>query len=75
LPKIDLVNNPDKELDANIALFVLVHDFKTGAFTGRKITDYINQNSTDFFNARQCINGLDHAKDIESLAEQFLESM
>ena len=72
---VDLVNNPDLAMDNNIALFILVHGFKTGTFTGRKITDYINKNSTDFFNARRCINYTDHAYEIKKLAEKYLTSL
>ena len=72
---VDLVNNPDMAMDGNIALFVLVHGFKTGAFTGRKITDYINEHKTDFVNARRCINGRDRAHDIAQLAEKYLRSV
>ncbi len=56
---VDLVNNPDLAMNPNIALFILVHGFKTGVFTGRKITDYINEAQTDFVRARRCINGSD----------------
>jgi len=72
---VDLVGNPDLAMDSDIALFVLVHGFKTGTFTGRKITDYITKSQTDFVNARRCINGLDHAHDIARLAENFLRSL
>ena len=72
---VDMVNNPDLAMDHNIALFILVHGFKTGTFTGRKITDYITRSQTDFVNARRCINGLDHAHDIASLAEDFLKNL
>ncbi|MGR9074244.1 MAG: glycoside hydrolase family 19 protein, partial [Gammaproteobacteria bacterium] len=72
---VDLVSEPDRALNADIALFVLVHGFKTGVFTGRKITDYIDENSTDFVNARRCINGRDHANDIAQIAENFLEGL
>lgn len=72
LLEVDLVNNFDLALDANLALFILVHGFKTGTFTGRKITDFINENKTDFINARRCINGTDHAHDIADLAENYL---
>jgi predicted chitinase len=58
---IDLVNNPDKAMDSDVALFVLTHGFKTGAFTGRKIGEFININQTDFVSARRCINGSDRA--------------
>jgi predicted chitinase len=71
---IDLVNNPDLALDPQNALFILVHGFKTGAFTGKKITTYINDEQTDFYNARRCINGLNRAEDIASMAEKFLKA-
>jgi predicted chitinase len=69
---IDLANDPDLALEPQNALFILVHGFRTGAFTGKKITDYINKEETDFYNARKCINGLDRAGKIEKIAEKFL---
>jgi predicted chitinase len=68
----DLVNHPEKACDPSVALFVLVHGFKTGAFTGRRLEQYICQGKTDFFNARRCINGLDCAVKIASLAQTYL---
>lgn len=67
----DLAGNPDKALDPNIALFVLVHGFKTGTFTGRKLSDHINANKVDYVNARRCINGLDKANEIADLARKW----
>jgi hypothetical protein len=72
---VDLVSNPDLAMEPRIALFILVHGFKTGTFTGRKIADYINRGQTDFVNARRCINGRDHADDIARLAEKFLRAL
>ncbi len=69
----DLVNNPDLALEPRTALFILVDGFKTGAFTGKKITDYINESGVDFYNARRCINGVDRAEEIAALAEKYLE--
>lgn len=71
---IDLVTKPDLALDPQIALFILVHGFKTGAFTGKKISDYIRAGKTDFINARRCINALDRAEEIAALAKKFLEA-
>jgi hypothetical protein len=62
-------------MECEIAVFILVHGFKTGTFTGRKISDYINERKKDFFNARRCINGLDRAADIARLAERYLQNM
>lgn len=70
----DLVSNPALALDPQTSLFVLVHGFKVGAFTGRKITDFITAQSTDFVNARRCINGTDKATEIAQIAQQFLSS-
>lgn len=72
---VDLVKNPDTALDENISLFILIHGFKMGTFTGRKITDYINDFRTDFVEARRCINGTDHANDIANLAKKHLKNL
>jgi len=69
---VDMVKNPDLAMDNNIALFVLVHGFKTGTFTTKKITDFININKTDFLRARLCINGMDQASKIAALAKKYL---
>jgi predicted chitinase len=71
----DLVNNPALALDPQTALFVLVHGFKVGTFTGRKIMDFISVQSTDFINARRCINGTDRATEIAGIAQQFLGTL
>ncbi|ANQ24299.1 carboxypeptidase [Vibrio natriegens] len=69
---IDMTNQPDIAMQPNIALFVLIHGFKTGTFTGRRISDYINDNNTDFIGARRCINGSDRAHEISEIAKGFL---
>jgi len=67
----NLVAEPDLALNKNIALFVLVHGFKLGSFTERRIEQYINKDQTDFQNARRCINGTDKWKDIKKIAEAY----
>ncbi len=69
----NLVENPDLALEPETALFILVHGFRTGAFTGRKLTDYINEEGTDFRNARRCINALDRAGEIAALADGWMK--
>jgi hypothetical protein len=73
--QLDLVGNPDLALDHTGALFVIVHGFQTGTFTGRKITDYITAGQTDFVNARRCINGTDHAQDIANVAQTYMTTL
>jgi hypothetical protein len=72
---LDLVADPDKALDPKNALFILIDGFKNGVFTGKKLTDYVNSASTDFYHARRCINGLDHAEQIKGFAVEFLSSL
>jgi len=72
---LDLVGQPDLALEPKTALFILVHGFKTGTFTGKKITDYINANHVDFVTARRCINGLDKADHIANLARAHLDRL
>jgi predicted chitinase len=72
---IDLVNKPELASNPNVALFVLVHGFKTGAFTGRRLEQYITQGKTDFINARRCINGMDRASQIAAIAQQYLKQL
>lgn len=70
---IDLIKSPDLALQEDVALKILVYGFKEGYFTGKKITDYINDNKTDFIKARKCINGLDKAYLIAGYANDYLK--
>ncbi len=69
LLQIPLVDDPDLALQYDTALFILVHGFINGTFTGACITDYINEDNTDYYNARRCINGTDSANEIAATAE------
>lgn len=72
---VDLFSEPDKALEPNNALFILIDGFKNGVFTGKKLSDYVNDIESDFFNARKCINGLDHAAQIKEFANEFLAKL
>jgi predicted chitinase len=72
---IDLVGNPDLAMQPEIACFILVHGFRTGKFTGKKITDYINATKNDMVGARRCINGKDKAQKIAGIADRRLKVM
>lgn len=72
---VDLVNFPDEAKEPKTAAFILVHGFKHGTFTGLKIGNYIAGNTSDFINARRCINGTDKAALIASYARAWLEKL
>ena len=65
---IDLVGDPDLALDAETAAFILAHGMRTGTYTTRKLSDYINSRRVDFRGARRIVNGLDKASKIARLA-------
>jgi peptidoglycan hydrolase-like protein with peptidoglycan-binding domain len=71
----DLVSNPDKAMDPNLALFILVDGMLLGEFTSQKLGTYVNGIKTDFFNARRVINGTDKATEIKSLANTWLSKL
>jgi predicted chitinase len=58
---IDLVANPELACRPDIACFLLVYMSMYGMYTGVSINDFINENQTDFYDARQVINGYDKA--------------
>lgn len=66
---IDLLNNPDKALDPVLAANILVYGMINGSFTGRRLSQYINQSSVDFVNARRVVNSLDQAFLIRDYAD------
>ncbi|MDR5827221.1 hypothetical protein P9250_05005 [Caballeronia sp. LP006] len=65
---IDLVNDPDRMLEPEVAAWATVYGMDTGLFTGKKLSDHINDEHVDFVNARKIINGLDQAETIAGLA-------
>lgn len=68
---VDLISSPDLALDINNAGTIMIEGMKRGLFTGKKLTDYINDSKTDYFNSRRIINGIDRAQIIANYAVIF----
>jgi hypothetical protein len=68
---VNLVSNPDKVMEPNIALFILVHGMTKGRFTGKKLGTFVNGSKTDFYNARSVVNDHDKAEHIAGLARAW----
>lgn len=68
---VDLVANPLKALDADISYRVTSYGMHHGIFTGRGLNKYINENLTDYVNARRIVNGKDKASLIAGYARRF----
>lgn len=68
---VDLIANPDAALDADTAAHILVVGSRDGWFTGKKLSDYITLQRSDFKGARRIINGTDKAAKIAAIAKQY----
>lgn len=54
---VDLVGNPEKANDKDIAPKIAVIGMMQGKFTGKKLDDYINDTKKDYLYARRIVNG------------------
>lgn len=70
-----LTSNPALAKDPAIAYEIAIHGMINGWFTGKKLSQYINDKSTDFENARRIINGTDKATKIADIARRFSEAL
>ena len=70
---IDLVTEPHLALQPEYAAGCMIYGMFSGIFTGRRITQYLNKTTKDYFNARRIINGTDKAGTIRAYAELFEE--
>ena len=65
---VDVVNNPNLLLDSKLSAEVTVLAMKEGWYTGKKLSDYINDKKKDLLEARRIVNGNDKAKEIADIA-------
>lgn len=72
---IKLYDNPDLALHEPIAAKILVMGMVQGWFTKYKISDFFNEETTDWVNARKIINGTDKAKKIGDYAVKFYKAL
>jgi hypothetical protein len=68
---VDLLDNPALALEPEIAYQIMSIGMREGRFTGKKLSDYINDKKTDYKNARRVINGTDKAALIAGYAVAF----
>lgn len=68
---INLLDNPDKVMDSNIALFILVDGMSKGRFTSKKLGTYVNGSKTNFIGARDVVNPGDKPALIADYAKKW----
>jgi hypothetical protein len=71
----DFLNHPELLLSITQSAWATVYAMRKGLYTGRKLSDYINDQKTDFINARRIINGTDKAELIAGYASKFLQAL
>lgn len=67
---INIVSNPERVMEPEIAAKILVQGMRDGSFTSVNLNDHIGE---DFVNARAIINGSDRANQIAAIAEEYLK--
>lgn len=72
---LDLLKEPDLAADPDIAARLLIWGMQTGAYTGKKNADYLDQSPPDYVGARRIINGTDRASLIAGYAKQFADAL
>lgn len=69
---IPLLEKPELALQPDISADILVMGMKQGLFTGKSLSDYLDDEATDFRNARRVVNGMLHADRVEAHAKRLL---
>lgn len=68
---VDLINHPELALSPPIAVKIMFKGMIGGSFTGKKLSDYLTDQKTDYIGARHIINGTDRAALIAGYAVDF----
>ena len=68
----DLINHPELCLTISVATKICYAGMIGGLFTGKRLSDFINDTQTDFINARRIINRLDCAELISGYADKYI---
>jgi len=68
---IDLAAVPEMVLEPEIAYQILSTSMIDGSFTGKKLSDFINDEQTDYVGARKIVAGPDRAELIAAYATKF----
>lgn len=73
---IRLVNLPFVLMNwASLSVYVIVDGMMRGAYTGRRLDEFVNAGKQDFRNARKVVNGLDKADKIAAQAREWLDKL
>lgn len=68
---VDFIKNPALLLEAKYSIPILIIGMMEGWFTGKKVSDYINPQKSDYVGARRIVNGTDRAALIADYAKNY----
>lgn len=68
---VDFIADPEAVLEPKHAAPILIVGMIEGWFTGRKLSDYITLQTSNFKQARRIINGTDKWNEIAAIAEDY----
>ncbi|MGO8097927.1 hypothetical protein GFL91_17555 [Rhizobium leguminosarum bv. viciae] len=71
LTGIDLVDDPDRAMEMDAAVTILIEGMLQGSFTGHRLADHLNETTADWVNARRIVNGTDRAEKLAAYAMVF----
>lgn len=60
---------------ASLSVWVIVDGMMRGAYTGRRLDEFVNAGKQDFRNARKVVNGVDRADKIAGQAREWLDKL
>lgn len=72
---VDLVKNPERAAEPEIAAKILVVGMRDGVFTGRKLSDFIKNGKANFVGARQIVNDSDKQYEMAQDANRYLKAI
>lgn len=68
---LDLTSDPDVVMREDVAVQILIVGMVEGLFTGKRLSDYITLNKSNYRGARRIVNGTDKANPIAELAREY----
>ena len=71
----DFLDFPELLLKPEPSIWATFYAMRTGLYTGRKLSDYFNEHTADWFNARKIVNGIDRAKLIADYSQTYLKAL
>ena len=74
---VDLLQNPDRILEPEIAVRSIMKGMIEGHYRGKKLADYINETRTDYYNAREIVNADKRrvGRQVEQYAKAFEKAL